>query len=260
MTQNPFGPQNYESQLVVEAPRTSISAIASLVLSLICCIPGFGILATLIGAFAIVRIGSSGGRKSGRFLALAGITLGLLVTAVQVGLFIGAVQLVKNYTINVVTPMSTAFTQLTQGDRSALSAKVDPAVLPTGDKAQMDRFWAEATAKLGAFKGLPDKGFMFQSSNPSGTTQIMPGLRPFPLPLQFAKGDALMFLLVDDKKWMDILFGKISLTGSVQNMVIETEDGTTIYLIPPTGTPTLLTPPTTPPAPPTGGTPPTPPK
>lgn len=260
MTQNPFGPQNYESQLVVEAPRTSISAIASLVLSLICCIPGFGILATLLGAFAVVRIGSSAGRKSGRFLALAGIIIGLLVTAVQVGLFIGAVQVARKFTSNIINPMNTAFVQLTQGDHTGLSALVDPTVLPAGDKSQMDRFLAEATAKLGAFKGFQDQGFQFQSQGGPGANVVVPGLAPIPLPVNFANGNALMFLLVDEKQFLSIMLGNTPLAGSVKNMIITTQDGTTIYLIPPTGTPTLLTPPTTPPAPPTGGTPPAPPK
>ncbi len=259
MAQNPFGPQNYESQLVVEAPRTSISAIASLVLSLICCIPGFGILATLLGAFAVVRIGSSAGRKSGRFLALAGIIIGLLGTAVQVGLIIGAVQVARKFTSNIINPMNTAFVQLTQGDHTGLSALVDPTVLPAGDKSQMDRFLAEATAKLGAFQGFPVQGFQFQSQGPSNNTPITPGLTPIPLPVNFANGDALMFLLVDPKLFLSIMLGNTPLAGSVKNMIITTQDGTTIYLIPPTGTPTLPTQPT-PPSPPTGGTPPTEPK
>ena len=62
--------------------KTSGIAIASLVCSLICCIPVTTILGILLGVGAMVSIGSNP-EKKGKGLAITGIILGAVFTALQ---------------------------------------------------------------------------------------------------------------------------------------------------------------------------------
>jgi hypothetical protein len=244
MSQNPYSPDAFNTSSIVEAPRTSISAIASLVTSLICCIPGAGILATLFGAIAIVRISSSGGRKSGRMLAFAGIVIGLLVTAIQVAVLIGAVQVVKNVNTNIIAPMKTAFAELEQGKLDGFQNLLDPAVLPADAKAKTTRFWADVTAEMGAFQGIPEQGFQFQQRpvKPGDTTVT------YDFPAKFANGIAQMELTVDPARIGEVAFGNATINGLVKNIAFRTPSGKIISLIPPT-TPTTPTTPAAPAAP-----------
>ncbi len=244
MSQNPYSPDAFNTSSIIEAPRTSLSAIASLVKSLICCIPGAGILATLFGAISIVRISSSNGRKCGRMLAFAGIVIGLLVTAIQVAVLIGAVQVIKNVNTNIITPMKTAFTQLEQGQLDGFQALLDPKVLPADAQGQTKRFWAEVTAEMGAFQGLPEQGFQFQQR------PVKPGdlTITYDFPAKFANGIAQMELTVDPQRIGDVAFGKSTINGMIQNIAFRTPSGKIISLIPPTPTtpttPATTTPPT----------------
>ncbi len=74
----------------VEVRKTSGLAIASLVCSLICCIPLTTIAGVLLGIGAMVSIGRDP-LKKGKGLAMAGIVLGAVFTAVfSVGWLVGA--------------------------------------------------------------------------------------------------------------------------------------------------------------------------
>ncbi|MGQ0628420.1 MAG: DUF4190 domain-containing protein, partial [Phycisphaerales bacterium] len=57
-----------------EAPKLSILAILSLVLSILCITAPIGLIC---GIAALFTISGSGGRKSGRGLAIGGIVLGV---------------------------------------------------------------------------------------------------------------------------------------------------------------------------------------
>ena len=66
----------------VEPPRTSGLAISSLVCSLIFCCPLTTIIGPILGMIAFVTIGSNPNRR-GKGLAITGIILGILMTALQ---------------------------------------------------------------------------------------------------------------------------------------------------------------------------------
>lgn len=85
MSQNPYADPG--ADVFPEAERTSVMAILSLVCSIICCIPGLGVLGVLLGVFSLIGIGGSGGRVRGKGLAIAGIILGLLATTLWVGMY-----------------------------------------------------------------------------------------------------------------------------------------------------------------------------
>ena len=232
MSQNPYSPNAFGTE-IVEPPRTSLSAIGSLVTALLCCIPGAGILATLLGAFAIVRIGSSGGRKSGKFLAIAGIVIGLLVTAIWLGMIIGAVSIVKNFNTNIITPMTATFEQLGTGDKSGLTSLIDSKVLPADARAQADRFWAEVTAKHGQFKSFKPKEFGLQINPPQRSTSGSgKELAPLPLPAVFANGNATVIFMLDPDKALSVFLGQAPISGIIQNIEVHGTDGSVIQLLP----------------------------
>lgn len=87
MTQNPYAGSDF-NDAISEPPRTSVMAILSLVTSLIgCCLP-IGILGMLLGIFGLMGIGKSQGRVSGKGLAISGIIVGLLTTALWIGAYV----------------------------------------------------------------------------------------------------------------------------------------------------------------------------
>jgi hypothetical protein len=107
MSQNPYASFNQMNQ-PMEPPRTSILAILSLVSSLICCIPGLGVLGALLGTVAVFRISGSGGRKSGTGIAIVGIVVGIIVTVVWVFLAMGAASMAQQFTgvlSRITTPL-----------------------------------------------------------------------------------------------------------------------------------------------------------
>lgn len=74
---------NYDQQQQYYEPQgTSGMAIASLVCSLIACCPLITILGPVLGAVALVQIGSPPRRK-GKMIAIAGIIIGLITTVIS---------------------------------------------------------------------------------------------------------------------------------------------------------------------------------
>ena len=91
MSENPYAhPAPGDDALMERGPeRTSVLAIGSFVFSLLCCIPGLGVVGALLGILAILMIGGST-RVKGRGFAIAGLVLGLLTTVVWIGIAVAA--------------------------------------------------------------------------------------------------------------------------------------------------------------------------
>lgn len=123
-SQDPFAPAEVES-------RTSIMAVASIVCSLICCIPILtGMLGAFLGVVALFLIGSSHGRLKGRGLAFGGVVLGLLTSMLWIGVMLGAVRALGNY----VNTGTAAFESIDAGDFAQSRA----AFVPTTDQSVSD--------------------------------------------------------------------------------------------------------------------------
>lgn len=195
MSQNPYADPG--ADVFPEAERTSVMAILSLVCSIICCIPGLGLLGTVLGVFALIGIGGSRGRVGGKGLAIAGIILGMLVTVIWIGLVIGGSRAFGAYQ-GLVGPI---MTNIEARDYDAARASFDP-TLSTVDDAALDAFRAAYQAELGSYQRTPDGWIEYIQlfTNPD----VGPNMQKFqgrndiiPNPMIFDQGPALVIFQID---------------------------------------------------------------
>src|SRR4051812_4711485 len=80
--------------LMLEERPTRVSALAvsSLVFGILCCIPGLGLIAVILGAAGLIHIRDPEKKLSGKSLAIVGIILGGLGTLGWVVMLGGALQ------------------------------------------------------------------------------------------------------------------------------------------------------------------------
>ena len=195
MSQNPYADPG--ADVFPEAERTSVMAILSLICSLICCIPGLGLLGVVLGVFSLIGIGGSRGRVGGKGLAISGIVLGLLVSVIWIGLVIGGNGAFKAYQ-GLVGPI---MTNIEARDYDAARGSFD-ATLSTIDDASLDAFRAAYQAELGSYQRAP-KGWieyfqLFVDPNIGPHMQKYQGRNDIiPNPAVFDQGAALMIFHID---------------------------------------------------------------
>lgn len=208
------------------SPRVSGLAVSSLVFGLLCCIPLSGLLGTILGGAALVRISKADGRLSGRGLAFTGLILGLLGSMLWIGVGVGGIWVMKQAQ-QFVQPVYSIATGDFAAAKQRLSA--DTAAKLTDEKAK--EFTDQVKTELGAFKSMPkgamdwirgwgELGPMIQSSQKSGRSDGIP------VPVQFDKETALVMIYLDEKH---------SGPGipPIKNLSIHTKAGKTIWLVPP---------------------------
>lgn len=257
----------YADDAVIPPPaRTSILAITSLVLSLICFVPTFSVIAVLLGALSLIFILNSNGRLSGRGFAIGGIVLGLVVTAFQVALLIGASSLINASLRSASAP----YAALETGDVKQFRTYLNPAASSTITDEQIQSFSAavkQSSGKVVPFNGnlitaysmIRDVSNRFTPNvqnrlNSAQTQKATTGRDFFPLFVQFEKGSAIVLFEFDARSQTQpagVTFTDF-LRGNITNMGLVAPDGSEIWLVPdaaPGNTPAL--PPSTTPAAPT---------
>lgn len=217
-----MNPSRLDDPLPV-APRTSTLAISSLVFGLLCCIPGFGLVSSILGGAGLVRISASDGRLVGRGMALTGLILGLLGTFGWIGLGVGLSQ-----AMNQVGGMAQSIVAFQAADPSAARAALTAAASASVTDEQLQAFRTALNNELGAFKSTP-KGLAGWLSDYSkvGTFRNSPlaSGRPadfIPLPAHFDKGLALIALHLDPAVP----------PPQFANISVHLADGRAIWLIP----------------------------
>jgi len=195
MMHDPYGGDG-QVAVYAEPQRTSVMAILSLVSSLICCIPGLGLLGAMLGVAALVGIGGSGGRVGGRGLAIAGIIIGVLCTVVWVGIYYGAQQLRGAY-VGVTEPV---LLDIEAGNFDAVRAAFESGSQPTDE--QLTAFRATYQAEFGAFQRVPSGWFemfaMFADPAIGPQMQRYQGAQDLiPIPGIFDGGSALVVFEFD---------------------------------------------------------------
>ncbi len=236
--------------------RTSILAIISLILSLICIIPGAGLLGAIFGLAGIIGISQSRGRVGGMGLAIAGLALGLLFTAIQVGVVVGASRFLSLVQRAGITPVVATMTAIDAQDHSGARAVFNPALSSAITDEQLDRFREAYRAEVGAFKTIPigwleliqavqQAGNAFQTFGHSQMQNVIP------FPAQFDQGWTIVAIEIPQQM-------KNGKTIEIMNIGIFSIDGKKQIWLDEAHIPRQLAPPAPASAPPATPTPPAP--
>ena len=180
--------------------RVSVLAILSLVMGLICFIPGLGVLGAICGIAALLFIGSSGGRLSGRGLAIAGIILGLLFTMVWVGLAVGTMSIMNTMGTQMVMPAETLVRHIDNREYDQVRASLTGDAATKLTDADIEAFRTAYTDTLGGFVSGPSGfiNYIQQFSTMGQEMQQFQGrANTIPIPMTFAKGQAVLGLVID---------------------------------------------------------------
>jgi|GEM_PF-2268084 len=155
MNQNPYAQNPYGGAIEAEyAPtRTSVMAILSIVFSLICILPGTGLIGILLGIGALAAIGRSDGRLEGKGAALSGIILGLITTVLWGAVVFGGLQGWTFYTKRM-TPVGDRFFQaLTARDLDAARAELTVEANESLTDERLLWFTEEIESRIGPVQG-----------------------------------------------------------------------------------------------------------
>ncbi|MBL8761979.1 MAG: DUF4190 domain-containing protein [Phycisphaerae bacterium] len=202
MNANNLDVESFDSEIAAPQ-RTSILAILSLVCSLICLIPGTGVLAAIFGISALIGIKGSRGRVGGTGLAVAGLIVGLLFTMIWIGIVIGATKMMQGFTSQFTGPMNQAIVAMDTGDYTRVRTMLTPEANQGATDEQINAFRAAYQGELGSFKGVPTDMIEFFSAY--GTVApMMQNLQGrqglLPVPGNFDKGPALLLLVMDNTR------------------------------------------------------------
>lgn len=199
MDQNPYSGGGYGAEIYAEPERTSIAAVLSLISSLICCIPGLPVLGVVLGAFGLIGIGRSNGRVGGRGLAIAGIVLGLLFTAGQLGIALGGRSIVKMFLNQIAVNGSEVLLDVQGGDFAGARSKVAGNLSTASDetliafreayKAEMGEFVSTPQTLGELINGYATAGHLMQ--NYQGRNDLIP------VPAKFTNDEGLIILVID---------------------------------------------------------------
>ncbi len=232
MSQTPYTPRDpFSPEPVVGEQRVSGLAIASFVTSLLCCIPGVGAVAAVLGIGAIVSISRSHGRLSGRALAFIAIVLGLLGTMLYIGIAVALSQIGA-----LMRPYYATVTAIEAGDMTGARSQMTSQTAAVTDE-RITQFREEYRALHGTFQKFPDgvgelvSGYVALGPRMQLVDQakaIYPGKGVWPMPATFDNGEVLVVLVVED-----------SASGGprIANLGIEKDGSSFVWLIDPQGTP-----------------------
>lgn len=188
------------------ATRTSILAVAALVLSLLCFVPGLGVLALMLGGAAILLISRSNGRLGGLGLAVTGCIIGLVTSVIWVLFTIGivsAMQTANAAFAPMLAPAKTALTSIEKNEYTTARAQFSPALAAAVTDEQLRDFHQQYQAEVGNFKSSPNSivdyirgfiGFGGQMGGNQGQMHQNQGQNTFPIPVEFDKGWALILV------------------------------------------------------------------
>lgn len=228
------GPGGYGYDAV--PARTSALAVASLVFALVCFIPGAGLLAVLLGVPALFMINASRGRVRGTGLAVTGVVVGLLVSAIWVIFFAGAAWANEEVGRQMTGPTAEVLRGIESGDRSKARARLSATANAAVTDADFDAFHAAYRAEVGDFQSVPQslwdlgRGYMQVGHIMQGYQGRNPNL--FPHPATFANGPAVVLVEFAQPVSQPPPGSTGFVMPPMENLGIVTPQGREIWLIP----------------------------
>lgn len=212
-------------------PRTSVLAILSLVLSLICFIPGLSAIGSLLGVFALLGISASKGRVKGTGLAIAGIAVGLVISLLWIGGAVAIQQGSKQY-----LKMNDILADVESGSYDAARGYLSSSTRPLATDEAFETFKAAYLADAGAYQGDPQglwqllKTFGEIGQNQDPNTVAKPyGGNQAPVPGIFLNGPRWVFVGMSST-------GEQNAAGTfiaLDNVAVWLSDGTMLWLVDP---------------------------
>ncbi|MBX3353364.1 MAG: DUF4190 domain-containing protein [Phycisphaeraceae bacterium] len=159
MSENPYASYpSYQDDPVdaFDGPsRLSIPAVLSLIAGLLCCLPGLGVLAMLLGMLGAISVSRSRGRLGGMPAAISGMALGLLSTIGWIVLAMGAGSGLSYWVTNITPPLSRIVEGAYLGDVAAVRAEMTPAGAGLITDEEIIAFGQAMRAEFGEFRGAP---------------------------------------------------------------------------------------------------------
>jgi hypothetical protein len=147
----PDGPDYFGGQVPT---RTSALAVASLIVSivslLVCCIPGPGVLGMLLALGAVISITTSGGRRTGMGMAIAGLLLGLVASIIAV-----VIWSIVAAGLSGLGGHRDTLEAIWQRDVTTAAQSFEPATAAKITPERLDAFVADIEAEMGAYKSVP---------------------------------------------------------------------------------------------------------
>lgn len=181
----------------------------ALVFGIICFIPFLGVLGIVFGIAGLIVINRSRGRLAGTGMAIAGLILGLLFTALWGAIAIGMSQALSYVVREIVKPTNQFMQAVDQKDYATARQVLDA----TGQSLATDEAFAQfgdaIRGELGAFKGIPESwselfaaygeiGPLFQAAQNMQGPGRQDGM--IPVPVRFENGNALLFVWFEPPK------------------------------------------------------------
>lgn len=244
-----FGPSGTGGGADFDSPvaaRTSVLAISALILSILCFLPGFGLLALLLGGAAILFISRSQGRLRGLGMAVAACVLGLVVSVVQLFVVVGAVGAANTASAALgpmLAPAQRALVAMEKKDFTNAKAEFSPTLVAAVTDERLAEFTTDYQQTLGNFKSGPQsfmdylRGWMALGQQMGANNQNMQQQQAngaFPIPAEFDKGWGLLVVQFPPGFSPMPATPGAAPTPSIENLGIAKSDGTIDWLADPT--------------------------
>ncbi|MEQ8769155.1 MAG: DUF4190 domain-containing protein [Phycisphaerales bacterium] len=198
MDANPHGDAGPITGIHTEPDRTSITAIFSLICSLVCCLPLVPLLGVALGALALVGIGRSKGRVGGKGFAVGGIVLGIFCTLLQGGAY-ALLDAGLGFMVREGNVVGQALTDLEGGDTDAMRSILAGPLGAMTDE-ELAEFRDAYTADMGSLVSTPQtswelmRGYI-ENDPLTKPYQSRPGVMP--ITATFSGGTGVIVVITD---------------------------------------------------------------
>ncbi|MCB9838565.1 MAG: DUF4190 domain-containing protein [Phycisphaeraceae bacterium] len=234
MSGNPYIDEaGYLGDGPVRGSRTSALAVASLAVSLVCCVPYLGILSIVLGASSLLLIARANGRLTGRGAAIAGLIVGIMTTVIWGAIGAGIMQGWNFYTKQMIPVGEAAMQSVNTDDVAAMRATLNPVADGDLTDGQILVFMAACREEMGSVSGASrdfrtiGDSFVETIKRSNGNNrggghgQFDEEVAPIPIGIETARGRFFIWVIFDattlkgpaDRKIADVMVMQDGMNG-----------------------------------------------